>query len=117
MHIPKRYFHDRIVLLLLGINVLLTMTGVISILVRLDMGRAAGHIIEYRSQLGLGAFRSGPASAILSFIAFVLFVLVFHTILSMRVYNLRRHFAVAILGMAVLLLTLSLLVSNALLVL
>lgn len=117
MHIPKRYFHDRIVLLLLSINTFLATIGIISILVRLDTARTTGHIIEYRSQLGLSAFRSGTASAILYFILFAVIVLVFHTVLSMRVYSLRRHFAIAVLGMAVLLLSLSLLVSNALLVL
>lgn len=117
MHIPKKYFHDRIVLLLLSINTFLALLCSLLILLRLDVGRPDGYIVQYRANLGLSAFKSGGASTLISFILFALVVLVFHTVLSMRIYPLRRHFAVAILGMGLLLLILSIIVSNALLVL
>lgn len=105
------------VLLLLATNAFLALVGVVSILLRLDSQRTSGYIIEYRSQLGLSAFRSGAAREIWEFIFFMVIVAAFHTILSIRVYGIRRNFAVAVLGMGVLLLALAILVSNALLVL
>jgi hypothetical protein len=117
MHIPKNYFRDKSVLLLLGVNAFLALLGILLILLRLDAGRPDDYIVEYRSNLGLSAFKSGGAGTILSFALFSLLVLVFHTVLSMRVYVIRRHFAVTVLAFGLLLLLLSIIVSNALLVL
>jgi hypothetical protein len=117
MHIPKKYFHDRIVLMLLSTNVFLTVLNSMLILLRLDAGKAGGYTVEYRSNLGLSAFKIGGASTIISFIIFSALVLVLHTLLSMRVYSIRRHFSVTLLAMGTLLLLLSTIVSNALLVL
>jgi hypothetical protein len=117
MRIPKNYFHDRLVLLLLSINAFLTLLCLLLVLLRLDVGRPDGYIVQYRSNLGLSAFKSGSAGTLASFALFALFVMVLHTMLSMRVYPIHRQFAVTILGMGLLLLILSIIVSNALLVL
>lgn len=117
MPVPKKYLHDHTILLLLIINVLLTVLISLLILLRLDPSRGeAGYIVQYRSNLGLNAYKSGPVSGILSFIVYCLFVFVFHTVLSIRLYHLRRHFAIAVLGLGSLLLVLALIVSNALLI-
>lgn len=117
MHIPKNYFHDRMVLLLLSINTFLAIIGSLLILLRLDVGRPEGYIVQYRSDLGLSAFKSGGVSTFISFIIFIALTLVFHTILSMRVYNIRRQLALSVLAMGLMLLLLAIIVSNALLVL
>lgn len=117
MHIPKNYFHDRIVLLILSTNTFLALFGSILVLLRLDVGRPDGYIVQYRANLGLSAFKSGSATTLISFILFALLVLGFHFVLSLRVYEARRQFAVTILAMGLLLLLLSIIVSNALLVL
>lgn len=117
MHIPKGYFQDKIVVLLLSINTFLAVLGVILVLLRLDGGGSDVYIIEYRANLGLNAFKRGGVEPLLSFVLFGLLVLVIHTILSIRVYAIRRQFAVTLLMMATLLLLLSIIVSNALLIL
>lgn len=117
MNIPKKYFHDRMVLLLLSINTFVALLSSILILLRLDGGRTDGYIVQYRANLGLSAFKTGSASTLISFIIFAALVLVLHTALSMRVFHLRRHFSVAVLAMGLLLLILGMIVSNALLVL
>lgn len=114
--IPKNYFHDRIVLLLLSINTFITLLGSVLILLRLNSSHPESYIVQYRSNLGLDAFTRGNSVPILSFMVFSVAILVFHTILSKRVYHLRRHFSLAILGLASLLLVISVIVSNALLV-
>ena len=114
---PRRYFHDHLVLLLLSVNGFLAIAGSIFTFVRLSTSHGTGYIVQYRSNLGINAFKTGGVMELLSFIAFALLVLIFHTMLSLRVYKINRHFALAVLGMGILLLVLAFIISNALLVL
>jgi hypothetical protein len=115
--VPKRYIHDRLVLLLLTANTFFAVLTAVWILLRLDSSRHEGYIVQYRPSLGLSAFYKGDNVGILSFAAFSMFVLAFHTLLSIKVYGIRRHLALVILGMGLLLILLSLVISNALLLL
>lgn len=115
MHIPKKYFQDRLVLLLLSLNTFLALFGSILILLRLDSGRSEGYIIRYRANQGLDAFGKGGVTELLSFIIFAALVLGFHTVLSIKIYSHRRHFSMAVLGLGLLLLVVAIIVSNALL--
>jgi hypothetical protein len=117
MHIPKNYFHDRLVVLLISVNAFLALLGGVLVLFRLDAGGSDVYIIQYRANLGLSAFKRGGPTPLLSFAVFGLLVLAIHIILSMRVYPMRRQFAITILALASLLLSLSIIVSNALLIL
>ncbi len=117
MHTPKRYIHDRMVLLLLTANTFFAVLTSVLILLKLNSGRVEVYTVQYRPSLGLSAFYKGDNIGILSFAVFSLLVLVFHTILSIRVYRIRRNFALVILGMGSLLLLLSIVISNALLLL
>jgi hypothetical protein len=117
MHIPKHYFHDRLVVLLISINTFMAILAGILVLFRLDGSGSDVYIVEYRANLGLSAFTRGGSGPLLSFVAFALVVLIVHTLLSMRVYTVRRQLAVIILAVGTLLLALSIIVSNALLIL
>lgn len=116
MPAATKYFHDRLVLLLLGVNSFLMLLTVLSVLFRLQ-GGGDGYIVQYRANLGISAFKTGSVSHLLGFMAFALFVLVFHAALSWRTYHLHRYLAVLVLGLGTLLLVLGLVVSNALLTL
>jgi len=115
-HLPKNYLHDRLVLLLLTINTFITALLSLLIMLRMDSSRAESYITQYRANLGVDAFHSGSGTAFFSFIAFAVVVLLFNTVLSMRVYPLHRQFAIVVLGLGLLLLVMALFVSNALLV-
>jgi hypothetical protein len=115
MHIPEKYFHDRQVLMLLSVNTFLMLLTAVLVLLNIDFGRPDGYIVQYRANLGLSAYKAGSSSIILSFIGFAVFVHALHTLLSIKMYSHRRQFVLVILGMATLLLTLALFVSNALL--
>ena len=117
MHIPKNYFHDRLVLLLISISSFLAIFTSILVLFRLQNGNSDGLIGQYHSNLGLSAFEPGTKATYLSFIIFGLLVIGLHIVLSMRMYHRRRDFAIAILWMALFLEVLLLIVSNALSVL
>lgn len=103
------------VLLLFSANVSLAILGSLLILLRIDSGRSDGYIVQYRANLGISAYKAGDLTEILSFIAFLTLILVLHIGISMRIYHMRRYVSVAVLGLGVLLLVLSIVVSGALL--
>ena len=117
MHIPKKYIHDRLVLLLLTVNSFLAVLTSVLILLKLDSSRADSYIVEYRANLGLSVFKSGGSATFISFILFVFLILIMNTALSVRIYEHRRYYAVTVLALGLLLLVLAFIVSNALLVL
>ena len=117
MTIPGKYFHDRMVLLLLSTNVFLALTETVFMLLRLTSNHGNGYIVQYRSNLGIDAFKTGGVGELLSFVGFALLVLAIHIVLSLRTYRIHRQLSVTILGLGVLLLLLTIIVSNALLVL
>lgn len=117
MPIPKKYIHDRIVLLLLSINTFLTLLGAVLIILKLGDIHSSSFIVQRRFNLPqLEQFTKGDSTPILSFIIFSVLVLVFHTVLSMKTYRPRRQLSIVILGLGTLLLIISVIVSNALLV-
>lgn len=117
MATPKKYFHDHFVLLLLTINAFLTLLVIVLVLSRLSSQHSTGHIVQYRSSLGSNGFKPGSVSELFGFIVFGLIVFVTHGMLSLRTYRIHRQLAISILSLGILLLVLTLIVSNALLVL
>ena len=116
MHIPKKYYHDKTVLTLLSLSLFTVLLNAALILLRLDDARGR-YIVQYRENLGVDPFQAGEGTAFLTFIAFALIVFVFQVVLSVRIYGVHKQFAVAICSLGLLLLVLSVIVSNALLTL
>jgi magnesium-transporting ATPase (P-type) len=117
MATEKKYFHDKLVLLILSANVFLSIISTIILLLRLGNSSPNYHIIQYRSDLGLSAYKNGTALSLYAFIVFVLISLVIGAVLSYKTYNVRRDYSIFVLGMVLLLIVLSMIVSNALIVL
>lgn len=117
MAVQKRFFHDKLVLLLLSVNSFLVALIALLVLLRIDGGKTTGYIVQYRSNLGLGAFKTGNSAELIAFVAFALLIYILHTALSRRIYSLRRHLSVGILALCSFLLVMAIIVSNALLVL
>lgn len=116
MPISKKYLRDHLILLLLSVNVFLALAGSVLILIRLLTGHGS-YIVQYRSNLGINDFKTGSVTDMLSFIVFALLVVVVQAVLSHRAYHIHRQLAITILSLGVLLLVLTIIVSNALLVL
>jgi hypothetical protein len=117
MATPKKYFHDHLVLLLLSINVFLALAGSLFTLLRLSTSHGTGYIVQYRSSLGINAFKTGSVVDILALVVFAFLTLAVQIILSLGAYKIHRQLAIVILALGILLLTLTIIVSNALLVL
>jgi hypothetical protein len=111
----KKFIHDRVVLLLISTNTFLAVFSGLTLLLRLSNKHDTGLIVEYRSNLGLSAFKPGDASTFIGFAVFLLLVVVFHIVLAQRIYYIRRHFAQTVLALGTLLIILAAIVSNSLL--
>jgi hypothetical protein len=120
MAISKKYFHDHLVMLLLSVNVFLAVGGSLFILLSLSTGHNNSYIIQCRdcsNSAAVNRFTNGDVTGLISFVVFAALVLVAHISLSLRAYKIHRQLAIAILALGVLLLALTIIVSNALLVL
>jgi hypothetical protein len=98
----------------------LAIAGSIFILVRLSTSHGNGYIVACRdcsNPSALNKFVNGSVVDLLSFVGFAALIFAIHTILSLRVYHVHRQLSVTILSLGLLLLTLTIIVSNALLVL
>ena len=115
MRTPKKYIHDRLVLLLLTANTFFAVLTSMLVVLRLDNERSEVYLLQFRPNLGLSGYIYTKGPGMLSFAIFALFVLVFHIVLSIKVYNIRRLFSIIVLSMGLLLILLSLVISNALL--
>ncbi|CAN5449741.1 hypothetical protein BH10PAT3_BH10PAT3_4300 [soil metagenome] len=99
MTTPTKYFHDRAVLLLLIINSVIVITGVIFVLFHLDASKGSAYIIQCRlCDTAAHEFKGGSALDMSSFILFLLATFGLSLFISRRVYNERRHVALAILA-------------------
>ena len=117
MPATSKYFHDKVILILLGVNLFLAFLSSILIVLRIGNGQADGYIVQYRANLGISAFKTGGVAKLLEFILFAVLVLVVHIALSIKAYHIQRQLSIAILSLGILLLIVSIIVSNALLVL
>lgn len=116
MHIPKKFFHDRLILLLLSSGTFLAILNALLIILRLDSSRGS-YIIQYRANLGLSAYKAGDSSTFITLVVFGFLILAFQVIFSMRIFESNRQFAVVISALSLLLLILTVIVGNALLTL
>lgn len=117
MATEKKYFHDKLVLLILSANVFLAIIGTIILLLKLGGSSPNYHIIQYRSDLGLSAFKNGTALSIYAFLVFIYLTLIINAILSYRTYHVRRDYSIVVLGLSLLLIVVAMIVSNALIAL
>lgn len=117
MTIPRKYLHDRLILLLLSTNLFMAALCSLWVFFKLSSSHNAAYIVQYRASLGISALKTGSAGDLLAFVGFAILVAVLHAVLSVKAYPIRREVSVVILAFGVLLLILSLIVSNALLTL
>jgi hypothetical protein len=118
MLFTRKYFQDKLVLLLLSVEVFLMLLNAALILLRLGNQQTNGdYFIQYRANLGIGAYKTGGVEPILEFILFGVLVVGIHTLLSIKMYPIRRQVAIGILTLGMLLLLVSIIVGYRLLAL
>ncbi len=116
MHIPKKYFHDRVILLFISSIVFLAVLNMVLILLGITSGNNL-NLVQYRPNLVLDAYTYDTST--LTYVYFIIFgylVMLVHIYMSMKVYVVRRYYSVTVLAMGLILIVLSIIVSNALLI-
>lgn len=111
--IPKNYFHDRSVLALVGANLALFVLATLGVLLGVDTEQSQTSIVAYRDTTKIGQI-PGPTSDLYQFAIFAVIVTFGMIALSMKLYPHRRHLAVGILWLSILLLVMSIIIFNAL---
>lgn len=118
MHLPKKYIHDKLMLLLASGNIFLAFLCSALIFLRLSTPEGVeSYIVEYRANLGIGAFKAGSGFDMLSFVVFSVLIAVLVILISINVYHIRRFLSAIVLAAGVVLIVSTIIVSNALLAL
>lgn len=114
MEFSKKFLHDRTILVLITAVAVLVVIGVSLVLLTFDVSKNPTTIVAYRQNVTGSSYQSGKPIDIYSMAVFMMLVAAAAVILSARVYNIRRSVSVFILGSSAFLLTLSIIVSRAL---
>ncbi len=114
MELPKKFLHDRLVLLFIMLLSVLLVVGVSLVLLRFDISKNPTTIVAYRPNISGASYQSGKPIDIYSLAVFMAITAVGAVVLSARVYNLKRYLAVFILAGSVFLMVLSTIVANSL---
>ena len=113
----KKFFHDKLILLLLSANIFLTLLCIALIIWRLSSGQNGEYIVQRHANLGIDQFQLGNIVPIISFIVYALFVLVSDSYLGLKSYYIQRQLSIVTLCFGSLMLGVAIIVSNALLAL
>ena len=114
MELPKKFLHDRIVLLMITLLAVLLVVGIAVVLLRFDISKNPTTIVAYRPNISGASYQSGKPIDIYSLAVFMAITAVGAVILSARVYNLKRYLSIFILASSVFLLVLSAITANSL---
>ncbi len=114
MEIPKKFLHDRLVLLLITVMVVLVVVGVSVVLLRFDVSRNPTTIVAYRPNITGTQYLSGKPIDIYSLAVFMIVTSFAAVAISARIYNAKRLAALFMLGSTVFLLILATIVANSL---
>jgi len=114
MEIPKKFLHDRLVLLLITVMAALVVIGVSVVLLRFDVSRNPTTIVAYRPNITGTQYLSGKPIDIYSLAVFMLVTSFAAIAISARIYNANRPAALFMLGSTIFLLIIATIVANSL---
>ncbi|HUY53515.1 MAG TPA: hypothetical protein VMV24_03015 [Candidatus Dormibacteraeota bacterium] len=115
MNIKNKYFHDRVILLLLSFNTLVSILSSLIILLKLiNLPTDYYPFVQGRFPAGQKIYNTGSVVSLYSFVVFILLMLIINSILSHRAYPYKKDFSIIILSLNLLLVALTYLVSQSL---
>lgn len=114
MEKPKKFLHDRLVLMLVTLIAILLAIGVTTVFVRFDISKNPTTIVAWRPNISGSSYQSGRPIDIYSLAFFMVITALSSVTLAARLYPLRRSISLFILASASFLLILSAIVANAL---
>lgn len=114
MEQSKKYFNDRLVLLLMAIIAVLLVVGVSLILLRFDVSKNPTTIVAWRPNVTGASYVSGKPIDIYAMAVFMVVAALAAIVLGARTYQVKRYISLFVLSASVLILLLATIVSNAL---
>jgi hypothetical protein len=114
MELPKKFLHDRAVLILITLVSALLVIGVSLVLLRFDVSKNPTTIVAYRPNISGSAYQSGKPIDIYAIALFMIVTAAAAVFISARVYSVRQALSTFILASTVFLLILATIVANAL---
>jgi hypothetical protein len=107
MDTPKKFLHDRFVLLFLTMTAALVVIGLSVVLLRFDVSKNPTTIVAYRPNVSGAAYQSGKPIDVYALAVYMAISAIAAIILSSRIYAQRRSIAMFILASDVFLLILA----------
>jgi hypothetical protein len=107
MDLPKKFLHDRLILLLITLISILFVIGVGVVLLRFDQSKNPTTIVAYRPNISGSSYQSGKPIDIYSLAIFMLITAVGSIFFSARIYHLRRYLSLFVLASSAFLLLLA----------
>lgn len=114
MEIPKKFLHDRLVLLLITGIAVLVVIGVSIVLLRFDVSRNPTTVVAYRPNVSGTQYISGKPIDIYSLALFMIVTSAAAIAISARIYEVKKPASLFLLSATVFLLVLSTIVANSL---
>ena len=114
MELPKKFLHDRLVLLLITLIATLVVIGVGIVMLRFDASKNPTTVVAYLPNVSGSSYQSGKPIDIYLLAVFMMFSSTAAIFLSAKTYLIRRFVSVFILSSTVFLLILSAIVANSL---
>ena len=115
MNSKNKYFHDRVILLLLSFNVLISLLSSLVILLRLvNLPTDYYPFVQGRFPSGQKIYNTGSIVSLYSLVVFILLMLGINSFLSYKTYPYKKDFSIIILSLSLLLVVLTYLVSQSL---
>jgi hypothetical protein len=107
MELPKKFLHDRLILLLITLISVLLVVGIGVVLLRFDLSKNPTTIVAYRPNISGSSYQSGKPIDIYSLAVFMLVMAVGSIFFSARIYAARRALSLFVLGSSAFLLLLA----------
>ena len=107
MEFPKKFLHDRVVLLMVTVIAVLVAIGVSIVLLRFDPSKNPTTTVAYRQNVAGINYQSGKPIDIYTMAVFMLLVSAGSIYLSSRIYSIRRNAAIFLLAATIFLLILA----------
>jgi hypothetical protein len=98
MDLPKKFLHDRVVLLLITLIALLVVIGVSVVLLRFDVSKNPTTVVAYRPNISGASYQSGKPIDIYSLAVFMIIAAIGGVVLGARVYAVRRYVSIFLLS-------------------
>src|SRR4051812_1983691 len=97
MEVPRKFLHDRMVLLLVTAVSMITVIGVSTVFLRFDVSKNPTTVVAYRPNISGSSIIAGKPIDIYVLGIFMLMTSIGALVLSARIYPLRRYIALFVL--------------------